>query len=198
MVEGQSRTRLVRLSTLVIALVLLVCLPTFVTLTPNPIVERMIISDFSNEFMLHQGESGIIAVQYNDTWHGIPISNATVLATSSNVNIVEVDSVQPDEDLPGMYLITILGKFAGSASLTVNMSKPGYETQIELIMVTVFWVEPPRPPYNLYGLPIFIIIMTIVLVRRNRNTSEDNNLGTESNSDPTPDDVSGNIENSDG
>jgi hypothetical protein len=149
----------------------------------------MSISDTSRDIELFEGEIYTATILYYDTWHGVPIANATVMAISNNENIVVIDSIESDQESAGYYYISILGLYAGSTIVFVNVSKTGYEPVFHTFLINVLPGYIPPPPTPVFGLPIIIIIIIGVLVndRRNRKLRENTDVVSESDLVPSTD-----------
>lgn len=138
------RKRIVGLSILSIIFLLTIFLPPLVNQYSEPNIERITISEHSGELELYVGGFYSLAINYTDTWHNVPISNATLSASSSNTAILEIVSLDPDSEAAGTYLVTILAKSPGDTSLTIDMSKPNYELQSVTLTASVCGFYSPH------------------------------------------------------
>jgi hypothetical protein len=168
------RIRVTLLGFLSIILLLTFVFPPLVNEYSEPTIERITVSEYTGGLDVYTDRIYSLSVYYNDTWHNLPISNATLSANSGDPNIVEVVSLDPDVESAGTYLVTIITKFWGSTSLTINVSKPSYEPQGIVVPISVHSPGPPPPPPTNY-LPILIVILMISMYCEKRSTKTTKN-----------------------
>jgi hypothetical protein len=158
-----------------IIIVLTFIVTPFVDLYSEPTLERITVSEIEGELGIEMDTLYSLEIYYNDTWHNVPIVNATLSATSDSPNIIEIVSLDPDLESAGTYLVTIIAKVWGSTTLTINVSKPSYEPQSVVVPISVDmpWTPPPPPPS--YGLASIAVILMISLYCEKRNTKTSKN-----------------------
>jgi len=140
---------------------------------------------YHDPLTLCEGESFVLALQYTDAWHDTPISDASILVSCNNSDVLQIMTIlNQSETDSGLYTITVYALSPGPAILSITIEKDFYCSYTESFLVLVVpdpWSPPPPPP--IYALPIVVLII-VVLYSYNRKNP---NISSETGSLPSPD-----------
>ncbi|UCH03543.1 MAG: hypothetical protein JSW05_08050, partial [Candidatus Thorarchaeota archaeon] len=127
--------------------------------------ELVLLNELPDELI--NGQSFVLEVFYNDTWHGMGISGASVDA-STVPNIASVTYVE-SSTIPGLYLVTIspAGLWnSGSGFLVISADLGTFlEARLDNVRVTVVFNDVDVLTRNLaqYGFPIAMLVILILV-----------------------------------
>ncbi|MHA2602607.1 MAG: hypothetical protein AM324_010800, partial [Candidatus Thorarchaeota archaeon SMTZ1-83] len=142
--------------------------------TRRAIAFRIIVAETPTELVLLNslpntlinGESFVLEVFYNDTWHGTGIPRAA-LNLSVDTEIASV-SYAESPTVAGLYLVTVSPQGiwnSGSGFVFISADTGTYQRASQEARLTVVWNDVDRLTWNLaqYGLPVALIAILILI-----------------------------------
>jgi hypothetical protein len=128
-----------------------------------------VVSDFHylNDFVLdmYEGDVFRLNLQYMDTWHDLPISNASISIDCSDPDVLQLmtNETQPET---GIYILEFIFPNTGNVTITITMEKTFYSKSLVSFLVVVEqnpFDLPPPPPNPLLSLAIAAGLLVYVI-----------------------------------
>jgi len=117
---------------------------------------------------LINGQSVVLEVFYNDTWHGVGIPGATLNASTAPPQLAHL-TVEEAAATPGLYLVTVSPEGiwnSGSGFIVISADLGTFlGATLDNVRLTVIWNDFDHLTMNLtrYGLPLALVAILILI-----------------------------------